>query len=275
VRGRGFTEQDVTGSQSVVLVNEAFAKLFFPNQDPIGKHFGMDTAQNSGMFEIVGVFADFKMVNPRGQPRPLFFRLLGQQYLGFKDPNQAAGEAHSMYLNSIVLNFARPQQDAEALIRKTLAQVDPGLTIFHLESYDAEVADNFNQDRLIARLTGVFGVLALILASVGLYGVMSYFVARRTSEIGVHMAMGATRSRVISMVMRGAVVQVLIGLALGVPAALFAGRFMASLLYQVSNTDPIAFLGAVAVLALCASAAAFLPARRAAAIDPMRALRTE
>ncbi|MGB6689124.1 MAG: ABC transporter permease [Terracidiphilus sp.] len=275
VRGRGFTEQDVTGSQSVVLVNQAFAKLFFPNQDPIGKHFGMDTAQNSGMFEIVGVFADFKMVNPRGEPRPLFFRLLGQQYMGFKDPNQAAGEAHSLYLNSIILNFARPHQDAETLIRKTLAQVDPGLTIFHLESYDAEVADNFNQDRLIARLTGVFGVLALILASVGLYGVMSYFVARRTSEIGVHMAMGATRSRVISMVMRGAAVQVLIGLALGVPAALFAGRFMASLLYQVSNTDPIAFLGAVAVLALCASAAAFLPARRAAAIDPMRALRTE
>jgi len=274
LRGRGFTAQDITGSQLVVLVNESFAKHFFPNQDPIGKRFGMDV-QSSGAFEIVGVFADFKMSNPRGEPRPLFFRPQGQQDLALKDPNDVAGEAGSLYLRSIILNFSRPQQDAETLIRKTLAHVDPALTIFHFESYDAEVADNFNQDRLIARLTGVFGVLALILASVGLYGVMSYFVARRTSEIGVHMAMGATRSRVISMVMRGAVVQVLIGLALGVPVALFVGRFMASLLYQVSNTDPIAFLGAVALLALCASAAAFLPARRAAAIDPMRALRTE
>jgi macrolide transport system ATP-binding/permease protein len=274
VRGRGFSAQDVTGSQTVVLVNQAFAKHFFPNQDPIGKHFGMDT-QNSGIFEIVGVFADFKMADPRGEPRPLFFRPLGQQYLGFKDPNQAAGEEGSMYLRSIVLNFARPQQDAEALIRRTLAEIDPGLTVFHFESYDAEVAGNFTQDRLIARLTGVFGLLALVLASVGLYGVMSYFVARRTGEIGVRMAVGASRSRVISMVLRGALTQVLIGLALGIPAALFAGRFMASLLYQVSNTDPLAFLGAVAVLALCATAAAFLPARRAAAIDPMRALRTE
>jgi len=275
VRGRGFSAQDVTASQSVVLVNQTFAKHFFPNQDPIGKHFGMDTPQNSGMFEIVGVFADFKVQNPRGEPRPLFFRLLGQQYMGLKDPDQAAGEAASMYLNSIVLNFARPQQDAEALIRKTLAEIDPGLTVFHFESYDAEVAGNFNQDRLIARLTSVFGVVALLLASVGLYGVMSYFVARRTGEIGVRMAMGASRSRVIAMVLRGALSQVLIGLALGVPIALFACRFMTSLLYQVSGADPIAFLGAVSVLALCAGVAAFLPARRAAAIDPMQALRSE
>ncbi len=274
VRGRGFTAQDVDTSQPVVLVNQSFAKRFFPGQDPIGKHFGM-SAQNSGLFEIVGVFADFKVVNPRGEPRPLFFRLLGQQYTGFKDPNDAVGEAASMYLNSIVLNFARPQRDAEALIRKTLAGIDPGLTIFHLESYDAEVADNFTQDRLITRLTSVFGVVALALASVGLYGVMSYFVARRTSEIGVRMAMGASQGHVVSMVMRGALGQVLLGLALGVPAALFAARFMATLLYQVSDYDPLAFLGAIFVLGACAAAAGFLPARRAASIDPMQALRTE
>ncbi len=274
LRGRGFSAQDVTGSQPVALVNESFAKHFFPRQDPVGKHFGMD-AQNSGMFEIVGVFADFKMANPRSEPRPAFLRPLGQQYPGLKNPNDAAGEAASLYLNSIVLNFARPQRDAETLVRRTLAAIDPGLTIFHFESYDAEVAGNYTQDRLIARLTGIFGGLALILASVGLYGVLSYFVARRTSEIGVRMAMGASRSRVISMVLRGALSQVLIGLALGIPVALFAGRSMTSLLYKVSDADPIAFLGAVSVLALCALAAAFLPARRAAAIDPMQALRTE
>jgi len=275
VRGRGFSAQDVTGSQTVVLVNQSFAKHFFPNQNPIGKHFGMDSTLNSGMFEIVGVFADFKVTDPRSEPRPLFFRLLGQQYLGFKDPEEAASEAASLYLNSMVLNFARSQQDAELLIRKTLAGIDPGLTIYHFEKYDAEVADNFTQDRLIARLTSVFGILALVLASVGLYGVMSYFVARRTGEIGVRMAMGASRPRVIRMVLRGALGQVLIGLALGVPAALFAGRFMTSLLYQVSDTDPIAFLGAVFVLGLCATVASLLPARRAASIDPMQALRSE
>jgi macrolide transport system ATP-binding/permease protein len=275
MRGRGFSDQDVTGSPTVVLVNQAFAKHFFPNQDPIGKHFGMNTPENSGMYEIVGVFANFKMVNPRTDPRPLFFRPQAQQILGLKDPNDAAGEEASLYLRSILFHFARPQQDAEMLVRKTLAEIDPSLTIFHFESYDTEVANNFNQDRLITRLTGIFGVLALILASVGLYGVMSYFVARRTSEIGVRMAMGASPWRVIRMVLRGALAQVLIGVAIGVPIALYAGRYVATLLYQVNDNDPIAFAGAVLVLAACAAVAAFLPARRAAAIDPMQALRTE
>ena len=275
LRGHGFSVEDGTSSRAVVLVNQAFAKHFFPDQDPIGRRFGMGTPENSGMFEIVGVFADFKMVNPRSEPRPLFFRPMGQQIPGLKDPNDAAGEQESMYLRSILISFARPQQDAEMLVRRTLAEVDPGLTIYHFESFDAEIADNFNQDRLIARLTSVFGALALILASVGLYGVMSYFVARRTSEIGVRMAMGASQRRVILMVMRGAFGQVLLGLAIGVPIALYGSRYIATLLYEVNHTDPMAFAGAVLVLAVCAAAAAFLPARRAAAVDPMRALRSE
>jgi ABC-type antimicrobial peptide transport system permease subunit len=176
-----------------------------------------------------------------------------------------SGETQSMLINSMVVNFNRPQANADELIRRTLASVDPNLTVTDLRSLDAQVAGNFNQDRLIARLSSLFGVLALIIASVGLYGVMSYFVVRRTGEIGIRMALGATRSSVVSMVLRGAFLQVVIGLALGIPAALFAGHLM----------DPIALAGATFVLALCATIAVVVPARRAASVEPMQALRTE
>ena len=141
--------------------------------------------------------------------------------------------------------------------------------------YDAIVAENFNQDRLITRLTSAFGFVALLLASVGLYGVMSYSVARRTSEIGIRMAIGASRTTIIRMVLRGALGQILAGLALGIPASFYVGHLMTSLLYHVSGFDPLALAGAAALLAVCAGVAAFLPARRAASIDPMLALRSE
>jgi len=156
-----------------------------------------------------------------------------------------------------------------------MAGIDPNLTVIDLRTFDAQVAGNFNGERLIAQLTSLFGVLALVLASVGLYGVMSYFVARRTSEIGIRMALGATRASVVSMVMRGALWQILIGLALGIPAALLAGHLMTSMLYGVSGFDPLALAGSVFVLGLCATVAGFIPARRAASIEPMQALRTE
>ena len=194
VRGRGFSEQDTAGSPQVAVVNETFVKRFYPKGDPIGQHFGIDLPQYSGTFEIVGVFADFKMNNPREPIRPVFLRPLAQQYLGYKEPMLSAGETQSMFVNAMVLNFNRPQQNADALIRNTLAGIDPNLTVMDLRSMDAQVAGNFNQERLIARLTSLFGILALVLASIGLYGVMSYFVARRTNEIGIRMALGATRS---------------------------------------------------------------------------------
>jgi predicted permease len=275
VSGRNFSAQDTQGSTPVVLVNQAFARYFFPNQNPIGKHFGMESPKNSGAFEIAGVFADFKMTDPRGEVFPLFLRPLSQQYLSYTDPEAISSEKSSMFVGSIIIQFTRPQQDAEAMVRRTLAGIDPNLTVIRFSSYDSEVADNFNQDRLIARLTGLFAVLALALASVGLYGVMSYFVARRTGEIGIRMALGAARSSVVSMVLRGALWQIVIGLALGIPAALFAGHLMTSLLYGVSSHDPVAFLGAIFALGICATMAGFIPARRAASVDPMKALRTE
>ena len=275
VRGRNFTAQDTATSQQVVIVNRAFARYFFSNQDPIGKHFGVGSPQYSGAFEIVGVFADFKMTKRPGDDRPLFFRPLSQQFTGYKETDADAGEKNSMFASFIILDFTQSPLDAESMARRTLAAIDPNLTVIHFNSYDSEVAGNFNQDRLIARLTSLFGILALILASVGLYGVMSYFVARRTSEIGIRMALGASRSGVVNMILRSALWQILVGLGLGVPAALFAGHLMASLLYAVSGYDPLALLGAILVLAICATVAGFIPARRAASIDPMQALRTD
>jgi macrolide transport system ATP-binding/permease protein len=180
-----------------------------------------------------------------------------------------------MFINSMVISFNGPQQNVEALIRRTLADVDPNLTVFDLRTFEAQVVGNFNQERLIARLTSLFGIVALILASVGLYGVTSYFVARRTSEIGVRMALGATRSSVLKMVLGSALWQILLGLGLGIPAALLAGHLMASQLYEVGGYDPLALISATLVLALCAALAGFVPARRAASIEPMQALRTE
>ena len=275
VRGRNFTAQDTATSKQVVIVNQAFAKQFFPGQDPIGMHFGLVKPQYSGAFEIAGVFADFKMTDPRGKVDPLFFRPLSQQFTGYKEEDADAEEKSSMFVRFIILDFTTAPKDAESLARKTLAEIDPTLPIFRFDSYDTEVAANFNQNRLIARLTSLFGFLALMLASVGVYGVMSYSVARRTSEIGIRMALGASRSGVVAMVLRGALWQVGVGLAIGVPAALLAGHLMSSLLYQLPAYDPIAFLGATAVLAVCAMVAGFIPARRAASIDPIKALRTD
>ena len=228
VRGRNFSNQDTATSPQAALVNETFARRFFPNQNPVGQHFGIDRPQYSGSFEIVGVFRDFKLNNPREEVHPVFLRPLSQQFAGYKEPEMVSGETQSMFIDSIVVQFKRPQQDADTLIRNTLAGIDPNLTVMDLRSFGEQVAGNFNQDRLIAQLTTLFGVLSLILASVGLYGVMSYFVARRTSEIGIRMALGATRRSVVSMVMRGALSQVLLGLALGIPAALIAGHLMAA-----------------------------------------------
>ena len=275
LRGRGITAQDSASSQPVAIVNQTFAKRFFPNQDPVGKHFGLDLPKYSGNFEIVGVFADFKMNNPYQPVRPVFLRPLTQQFSGYKEPSLISFETQSMFVSSMILNFNAPQQNADALIRRTLAGIDPNLTVIDIRTYDAQVAGNFVQERIGAQLSGLFGILALILASVGLYGVMSYFVARRTSEIGIRMALGATRASVVSMVMRGALWQILIGLALGIPAALLAGHLMTSMLYGVSGFDPLALAGSVFVLGLCATVAGFIPARRAASIEPMQALRTE
>jgi predicted permease len=274
IRGRGFSDADTATSQLVAVVNQAFVKKFFPKEDPIGRHFGIFDQKYSGAFEIVGVVADAKYTTPRREVRPMYFRPLNQR-LVVTEPNAVMAEGWSLFINSITLHFSTPPQNVDATVRHALAAVDPNLTIEDLQSLDYQVAGNFNQERLIARLTMLFGVLALVLAAVGLYGITSYAVARRTSEIGLRMALGADRFNVMRMVMRGAFLQVAIGLAIGIPIALIGGRYMADQLYGVKAYDPASMGIAVLVLAAAAAVAGFVPARRAASIEPMEALRTE
>jgi predicted permease len=274
IRGRGFTAADTTTSQLVAVVNQAFVKKFFPQEDPIGRHFGIFDIKYAGAFEIVGIVANAKYNNPREEYRPMYFRPLTQQ-LRVTDPNYVMAEGRSLYINSVTLNFKSRPQNVDAMVRHTLADIDPNLTVIDLLSLDEQVRDNFNQERLIARLTMLFGLLALVLAAVGLYGITSYSVARRTSEIGLRMALGADRGKVVRLVLRGAFAQVGLGLALGIPLTLVGAHFMSDQLYAVRSYDPLSIVLAVVVLSGAAALAGFVPARRAASIEPMEALRIE
>jgi predicted permease len=275
VRGRGFTEQDTATTQKVAVVNQAFVRKFFPKEDPVGKRFGVFDQKYSTMFEIVGIVADAKYNNPREEVRSMYFRPVTQTMTGLTEPNFVMAEGRSSYINSVTMHFERPPQDLDAMVRKTLQNINPNLTVLDMHSMDFQVAENFTQERLISRLTVLFGALALVLASVGLYGITSYQVARRTSEIGLRMALGANRGDVVKMVLRGALLQAGIGLAIGIPVALLAARWMKDQLFEVKTYDPLSLVTAVVVLLLSATVAGFVPARRAANIEPMNALRTE
>src|SRR5579864_543909 len=275
LRGRGFTDQDTATSQMVAVVNQAFVKKFFPNEDPIGHHFGVFDQKYASDFEIVGIVADAKYNNPRDPYRAMYFRPMTQFNRHVTGRNFFMAESRSLYPNSITVQYAGDAASLESMARRTLANFNPDLTIVSFKSLDYQVADNFNGERLISRLTGLFGLLALALASVGIYGITAYSVARRTNEIAVRMALGANRSRVVVMVMRRALVLVAIGLAIGIPVALLGGRLMRSQLYGVRTYDPVTLAGAVLVLAACAALAGFIPAKRAASIEPTHALRQE
>ena len=275
IRGRGITEQDTPTSRFVAVVNQAFVKKFFPREDPVGKHFGTIGKAYAGNFEIVGVVADAKYSNPRGEFGPMFFRALTQQITTYKEASALTGETRSMFIDSVTLNFGDRQQNADSLVRHVLASIDPNLPIADFQSLNDQVAGNFNQERLIARLTMLFSLLALALASVGLYGVTAYAVGRRTSEIGVRMALGATQASVVTMVLRTAFLQIIVGLALGVPAALLGGSLLKHQLYGIHFTNLPVLSIAIVILAGSAAVAGLIPARRAARVDPMIALRYE
>jgi len=275
VRGRGFTDQDTATSQMVAVVNQAFVKKFFPKEDPIGRHFGVFDQKYASNFEIVGIVADAKYNNPRDPYRAMYFRPMAQFNRNVTGRNFFMAESRSLFPNSITVQYAGDAASLESMARRTLANINPDLTMVSFKSLDYQVADNFNGERLISRLTGLFGLLALALASVGLYGITAYSVARRTNEIGVRMALGANRSNVVMMVIRRALLLVAIGLAIGIPVALVGGRLLRTQLYGVKVYDPVTLMLAVLALSAFAALAGFIPARRAASIEPMHALRTE
>ena len=274
--GRPITEEDTDATRRVAVVNEAFAKRFFKGQNPIGQHFGPDKIKYSSKYEIVGVVKDMRYMtyDYKDPIRPMFW-LPESQTTPYDDPAFTSGEIWSHYLYNIVIWAPGNPSNMEEKVHKVLASIDPNFVLYSVDRYDEVVDADFQQEKMIATLTTLFGVLGLVLAAVGLYGVMAYSVEQRTSEIGLRMALGADRGSVVKMVMRGAFSQIGIGLALGVPAAIGAGKLMSDQLFGVKPWDPVMLTAAVLLLGLAALLASVIPARRAAGVEPIVALRTE
>jgi macrolide transport system ATP-binding/permease protein len=271
VRGRGIEPQDTATAPGVAVVNQAFVKRFFPNgEEPIGKHFGTDQLPSTHEIEIVGIVKDVKYNNLRRPQRPMYFRPLLQVA-----PVSDGPSVSSLYIGAIMLQMHGAVDGFEPQVRRTLASINPNLTPVNFMTFDTQIDGQFDQERLVARLTLIFGVLALVLASIGLYGVTAYVVARRTAEIGIRMAPGATRERVVKGIYREAMIQTAIGLAVGVPVALLCVRFVKSQLYNVGGYDPTVLVLSLLVLVASSAIATLIPAIRAASIDPVKALRTE
>ena len=276
LKGRGISEQDTAASPHVAVVNEAFARKFFVNVDPIGKHFGQHEIGSERDYEIVGLAKDaryltFQLDKPIA---PLFFLPEAQHDFS---PNAAHKDFNpgSHFMHDIVILTQPGASLPLAQIRQAMASIDPNIPILAIRTLKEQVAFSFTQQRLIARLTSFFGILSLLLASIGLYGVTAYSVGRRTSEIGVRVALGADRSDVFALILRGALALISLGLLLGIPLALAAGRFLGHQLYGINQYDPLVI--AISILALASSAliAALIPAFRASSISPLDALRTD
>jgi predicted permease len=274
VKGRGITEQDTASSRNVAVVNETFARKFFKDADPIGKRFGDLDPKYAGNFEIVGVTEDTQYREATRRIPPTFF-LPQAQEVGYDEPRFRAFEDRSHYLSAVVILAEGTLPGLEPGVRRALAQVNPDLAVIDFTTFAAQVDGNFAQQTMLAKLTSLFGLLALVLASVGLYGVTAYSVERRTSEIGIRMALGADASKVLKLVLRGAFAQIGIGLLIGVPATIATGYAMTTQLFGVKPYSPGILLVTTLVLSLAALVAALVPARRAATLSAIRALRTE
>ena len=273
VQGRGILATDTVNAPHVAVVNREFVKqLFKPGTNPIGQHFGGDE-KSAGDWEIVGVVEDTAYQSATWNDHKMYFVPTLQRPLS-ADPDSIDRD-ENMYAGAIVLKTNRPVPEMEELARKTLAGINPNLSVVRFQTFSAQISDQFSQPRLLSRLTMLFGGLALLLATLGLYGVTAYGVARRTAEIGIRMALGAARTTVTAMVMRAAMMQALLGLALGVPTAIFCVKYVSSQLYEINSVDGWVLAGSVAVLAAAAIVAGWIPARRAASINPVQALRVE
>ena len=278
VMGRGFTLQDTLNAPPVAVVNREFVKQFFGKRNPIGHRFGFSGPGQAGMdgaHEIVGVVEDTTYTSVYWKNHAMYFLPLTQRAGSANDPNSSLEKDQSMYAGALVIQTNRPIPGFEKIAGYTLASINPNLTIVKFQTFQQQIDDRFIEERLIAHLTSLFGLLALLLAAIGLYGVTAYTVVRRTPEIGIRMALGAARSRVVGLMMRGAMLQAVTGLAIGIPVACFSVRYVKSQLYEITSVNVPVIAVAIAVLAFAAAIAGIIPARRAASIDPARALRIE
>jgi predicted permease len=260
LRGRGLTLQDDERAPKVAVINQALARRYFGNEDPIGQRFGLGGLETSGQIEIVGVAKDAKYFDLRGEMPPTVYLPY------FQNP------ASNAYF--VVRTTGEPTAMI-ALIRQTVREIDSSLPLSSLHTVRQQVESGWAQERLFASLSGFFGLLALLLASIGLYGVMAYGVARRTNEIGIRMALGAQAQDVIRLVLRESLMLVALGVGIGLATALATTRLIASQLFGLTPMDPLTITLATLLLAGVAGLAGYLPARRASRVDPLVALRCD
>jgi predicted permease len=278
VMGRGFTSQDTLNGPPVAVVNQEFVKQFFGKRNPIGHRFGFSgptKTPQDGAHEIVGVVEDTTYTSVYWKDHAMYFLPLTQRAGTANDPDNPIEKDQSMYAGALVIQTAHPMAGFEKIVADTLASINPNLTIVKFQTFQQQIDDRFIEERLIAHLTSLFGLLALLLAAIGLYGVTAYTVVRRTAEIGIRMALGAERGRVIAMVMRGAMLQALAGLAIGAPVAMLCVRYVKSQLFEITSVNSTVMTGAIVTLSVAAAIAGIIPARRAASINPVQALRIE
>jgi macrolide transport system ATP-binding/permease protein len=276
LRGRGFTTRDTSTSPAVAVVNQSFVQGFFkPGEDPIGRRFGSPGPQSSGDFEIVGVVEDTAYTSATWKDHHMYFIPMTQR-IPESARRRPIEQDTGLYAGAIVIQTDRPMENIQSIARQTLAAINPNLSVVKFQTFDEQIADRFTQDRMITRLMTLFGILALLLATLGLYGVTAYTVARRTSEIGIRMALGANRGSVVGMIMRGAMLQTAIGLAaIGIPVAWFCVRYIESQLYESRGMSLAVLTIATLTLTTAAATAGLIPAQRAASTNPSQALRTE
>jgi predicted permease len=260
VAGRAFSPEDSATSRKVTIINEATARRYFKNRNPIGQRWSYDD-DFEDPFEIVGVARDAHYTTVKGETPSMVYHPVVQN-----------GEA---YLGSLEIRTDGNPAALAPQIREVLRQLEPRLPLTGVDTLDARIARTMGSERLMMWLSMAFGGVALFLASLGLYGTISYAVTRRTAELGVRMALGAGRGTVQWMILREAFILVGIGLVIGVPLAFLATRAMSTLLFGVAPTDAVANGSAIAALVLIAALAAYLPARRASRVDPMLALRAD
>ena len=256
---------------------DAFVRRFFrADEDPLDQHFGLDLPENVGTYRIVGIVRDAKFAGfSLDQPaRPMFFVPLAQT-VDYRNPLMKRLEVQSHFVRGLLLVTSTPPGTLEPQVTRALADADSNLTVTSVRTLQEQVDRSFDQPRAVASLAGLFGIVALALAAIGLYGVTAYTVTQRTNEIGIRMALGADRAKVVEMVLLGAWRRVAVGLILGIPLAVGAGRLLSAQLYNVQFWDPLALSVATVSLAASAFCAAIIPAARAASISPMTALRAE
>jgi predicted permease len=271
LRGRAIETRDAPGAPRVAVVNEAFRQRFLADGEPIGRTLGIGGPEHASDYAIVGVVDDVKYTAPTQPVRPMIL-LPAFQTVAYEDESARSTQARSLYLRAVLIKTTPDVRALEAAVRRAVADVDSSMTVRRVVPLSVQVATNFRLQRLMARLTSFYGLVALALASLGLYGVTAYNVAQRTREIGVRMALGADRGRIVRTMIGGALVQTAAGLALGVPIVLLSGATIAGELHGVSPRDPVTLATAAAVLLASGLSAALLPAIRAARLEPVRAL---